>query len=59
MTHTCNIQIRGNGAKYPVWLQHEVEADSPDLAIVLSWEWVRRLKSPRGPHRVLGVVIPD
>ena len=58
MIYSLNVQVRGNGAKYPALMSKDIEADSPELAIVLGWEWARRLKSPRGPHRVLGVVIP-
>ena len=59
MTYPCNIQVRGNGAQYPVIMRRDVEADSPELAIVLAWDMARRWKSPRGPHKVLAVVIPS
>ena len=57
MTYSLRFQIRSYRAKYPVYLYQDFDADSPEVAIVLGWEWARKLKGVKGPHTVLNVAL--
>ena len=57
MIHRARIQVRAPGARYPDHVMKDIEASSEVLAVVLAWEYGRKMISLSGRVRVLNVAL--